>query len=250
MAIFGHKKTTPKDEAADQISQVFDEEFREEMRAQGRLYFERVINENATLFKQDLDATVAHVNTELKQHMARQLDEQFAEIARSNATLRDHITKNLNEKFAEYGKTVEDAQNKALQALSVSTQTLQAQHQQLSASIQKTVADQEATLAAVAKKNEDRIRAMEEAQSAALQTLAASVQALQTQYHQLGELLQKGVVEQQAMLIGAFEKNMAIIVEHYVTAALGDQFDMKAQLPGIIQQMEANKQAIVDDMKL
>jgi hypothetical protein len=43
---------------------------------------------------------------------------------------------------------------------------------------------------------------------------------------------------------------MAQIVEHYLLGALGDQFDMKAQLPSILQQLEENKQAIVDDMKL
>jgi hypothetical protein len=31
---------------------------------------------------------------------------------------------------------------------------------------------------------------------------------------------------------------------------LGDQYDMKAQLPLIIKQMEANRQAMMDDMKL
>ena len=43
---------------------------------------------------------------------------------------------------------------------------------------------------------------------------------------------------------------MARIIEHYLLEALGDQYDLKAQLPAIIQQLETNKQAIVDDMKL
>lgn len=250
MAIFRHKAAPPTDGVADQVGQIFDDDFREEMRANGRLYFERIINENAALFKQDLDATIAHVNTELKQHMARQLDEQVIEIARSNATLREHITKRLDEQFAEYGKTVKDAQDMSLQSLNRSTQALQAQHQQLSASLQKSIADQETILRGVLEENKTRITAMKDAQDGALQSLNSSVQALQTQYQQLSAMLQKGVVDQEAMLVGAFEKNMALIVEHYVLGAVGDQYDMKAQLPAIIQQMEANKQAIVDDMKL
>ena len=43
---------------------------------------------------------------------------------------------------------------------------------------------------------------------------------------------------------------MAAIVERYLLGALGDQYDLKAQLPAIIKQMEENKQAIADDMKL
>jgi hypothetical protein len=52
------------------------------------------------------------------------------------------------------------------------------------------------------------------------------------------------------MLVTAFESNMAQIVEHYLLGALGDQYDLKAQLPSIIKQMEANKDVIVEDMKL
>lgn len=52
------------------------------------------------------------------------------------------------------------------------------------------------------------------------------------------------------MLVDAFEQNMAQIIEHYLLGALGDQYDLKAQLPSIIKQMQDNKQAIVDDMKL
>jgi hypothetical protein len=57
-------------------------------------------------------------------------------------------------------------------------------------------------------------------------------------------------VKQEEALINGFESNMARIIEQYLLGALGDQYDLKAQLPSIIGQMEANKQAIVDDMKL
>jgi hypothetical protein len=47
-----------------------------------------------------------------------------------------------------------------------------------------------------------------------------------------------------------YEENMAKIIEHYVLEALGDQFDLKAQLPYIVAQMEANKQNMAEDMRL
>jgi len=35
-----------------------------------------------------------------------------------------------------------------------------------------------------------------------------------------------------------------------VLQSLGDQFDLKSQLPYIVAQMEANKQNIIEDMRL
>ena len=66
----------------------------------------------------------------------------------------------------------------------------------------------------------------------------------------LTSTLQKNVADQQNMLVDSFQDNMAAIVENYLLGALGDQYDLKAQLPAIIKQMEDNKQAIVDDMRL
>ena len=66
----------------------------------------------------------------------------------------------------------------------------------------------------------------------------------------MAETLEANAAKQQEILAKAFEENMAQVIEHYLLGALGDQYDLKAQLPAIIKQMEENKQAIVDDMKL
>jgi hypothetical protein len=66
----------------------------------------------------------------------------------------------------------------------------------------------------------------------------------------MAERLEANVREQESALVTAFQENMAQTIEHYLPESLGDQYDVKAQLPAIIQQMENNKQAIVDDMKL
>jgi len=254
MGLFQHKnqlqQKSPSDQATDAVERLFDDDFREELRTHGRLYFERVINENAALFKQDLDATVAHINTELRQHIARQLDEQFAEITRTNAELRQHVTNQLDEQFDEYNKTMQNAQELALQALNRSAQALEDQHKQLSLSLEKSVAHQDAMLSGAVEETQAHLAEMKDAQSAALELLNRSVQALQEQHQQLSAMLEKTITDQQARLVDAFEQNMGRIIEHYLLGALGDQYDLKAQLPSIIKQMEANKQAIVDDMKL
>lgn len=187
---------SPEEMAREAAGQVFDDEFREYLRDRGRAYFERIIDENGVLFKQDLDATVAHINTELRQHVARQLDDQFAEISRVNAELREHISKQLEDQFAQFSRTMEGAQEKALESLNRSALALEEQHKQLSA------------------------------------------------------MLEMSINKQQTILVDAFQQNMARIIEHYLLTAVGEKYDLKAQLPSIIQQMEANKQAIVDDMKL
>lgn len=254
MGLFQHKNQpqhkSPADQAADAVEHLFDDDFREELRTHGRLYFERVINENAALFKQDLDATVAHINTELRQHVARQLDEQFAEISRTNAELRQHVSNQLDEQFAEYSKTMQNAQELSLQALERSAKTLEDQHKQLGVALEKSVAHQDAMLTSTVEQSKAHVVEIQDAQAAALESLNRSVQALQEQHQQLSAMLEKTITDQQDRLVDAFEQNMGRIIEHYLLGALGDQYDLKAQLPSIIKQMEANKQAIVDDMKL
>lgn len=252
MGIFQHKQgqKKPDDQAVDAVEGILDDDFREELKGRARLYFDRVINENAALFKQDLDATVAHINTELRQHVARQLDSQFTEITEVNNELKGHITKQLDDRFVEFDKTTKEAQDLALQALGRSAQALEDQHKQLSSALEKSVANQDALLVSAVDENKARIEQMKAAQLAAVESLTHSAQALEEQRKQLNALLEKGIADQQALFIDTFQQNMARIIEHYLLGALGDQYDMKAQLPAIIKQLEANKQAIADDMKL
>lgn len=251
MGLFQHKKPatqqSPEEEALELEQHFFDENFREELRNHGRLYFEKVINQNADLFKKDLDNTVAQVNTELKDHIAKQLDAAIVEV---NNDLKEHVTKRLDDQLAEYSKTLKEAQDTALASLTKSTQALQDQQKELSTTLQKTITDQQALLSSVFDESKSKIKTMNDSQASALQWLAQSAQAMQEQYQQMSTILQKNITEQQDMLISSFETNMARVVEHYLLGALGDQYDLKAQLPSIIQQMETNKQAIVDDMKL
>lgn len=93
-------------------------------------------------------------------------------------------------------------------------------------------------------------KAMHEAQELALGSLQKTAQEVEAQRLQLAEALKKDVAEREAALLKVYEANMAQIVEHYVLLSLGDQFDLKSQLPYIISQMEANKKDIMEDMRL
>lgn len=98
--------------------------------------------------------------------------------------------------------------------------------------------------------NMARMKTMQEAQEAALRSLNRNVEALELQQKQLSVMLKDNVAKQEATIIEAFEENMAQVVEQYLIGTLGDHFDLKSQLPLIIDQMEADKKALSDDMKL
>lgn len=249
MGLFTNKHQTDDKpaEGHEDAQLFFDEYFREELRNRARWYFENIINENAKLFKDDLDATISEVNVSLKDQITSQLREGLEEI---NVELKQHATKQLDERFDEYAKTMKDAQSTALKSLTDNAQSLQDQYKQLGETVQARMAEQEATLTAVIEQNKARVVAMQTAQDAALQALTQSTETLRQQQQQLAASLDKNIAEQQALIIDVFETNMARIIEHYLLGALGDQYDLSAQLPSIIKQMEQNKQAIMDDMKL
>lgn len=93
-------------------------------------------------------------------------------------------------------------------------------------------------------------KAMKEAQELALSTLQKTAAEVEAQRAALATALEKSVSEREAAILKVYEENMAKVIEHYVLQALGEQFDLKAQLPYIIAQVEKNKQNIMEDMRL
>lgn len=291
------KKTSPADEASAVVATVFDEQYREELRKSGREQFKKAVEESAAILKEDLDVTVVHVGTELRDYMTtrldttiahidtelmKRLDERLAESDRITKDAQDLAVQSLNrnaqalhEKYQllsqELQQTIasqeammiatfeenkgritvtEEAQEAALKSLEESARISQEKSEQLSTTLQKNITDQETKLNAVFQENMDRVAATKNAQETVLKSLQDSAQALLEQHEQLSATLEKTIADQKAMMVDVFENNMAQIIEHYLLGALGEQYDLKAQLPSIIKQMEANKQAIADDMKL
>lgn len=251
MGLFQHKQKSddksPIVKVFEDEKNFFDEDFRAEIRDHARNYFEKIISENVVIFKQDLDAAVVEIKTELKEQTMTQLTATIAEV---NGELKERTLKQLDERFAAYGKEMKDAQDATIESLNKTNQEQEQRYKELNEKLQKNVDDQATTISDAAKANTDQVEAMKASQQSALDLLNSSVQALQEQSQQLRTMLQKNIVDQEAMLMTAFQDNMAQIIEHYLLGALGDQFDMRAQLPSIIKQMEENKQAMSDDMKL
>lgn len=93
-------------------------------------------------------------------------------------------------------------------------------------------------------------KAMKEAQELTLAALQKTAAELDSQRRELSDAMQKSATAREAELLKSFEANMAKIVEYYVMQSLGEQFDMRAQLPYIMKQMEDHKKEMMEDMLL
>lgn len=270
MGLFQGKQAAaplPDDELTESVGQFFDGYF-QELNQRGQAQFEARVEEHAAQFKQDLDDTVGRASAELKEYLSRRVDEQIVEmgntmkqaqetaLAAMTKSVEDlqeqhqQLSATLEEQFAQSTNALQSAQATATKSMERTTATLEERHRNLDSALQKNVARQDAMLTTMFEDNKSKVVAMQEAQESALAWLNKSIQALQQQQQQLSTSLQQNVATQEKILVTAFEDNMAQIVEHYLLGALGDQYDLKSQLPSIIHQMEANKQTIVDDMKL
>jgi len=88
-----------------------------------------------------------------------------------------------------------------------------------------------------------------DAKQLATEALNKTQVAIEQQHQILSEQLQAQVAEEKQRLVARFEENMSDIVNHYVLSAIGNQIDLSDQLEFIIGSLEANKQAIVEDIK-
>jgi hypothetical protein len=87
-----------------------------------------------------------------------------------------------------------------------------------------------------------------DAKQLAIESIQKTNVAIDEQRQQLGQQLQKEMMEEKQRVIQRFEINMADIVNHYVLAAIGNQIDLSDQLEYILGELEANKQAILEDI--
>jgi hypothetical protein len=159
-------------EMAEDVEHIFTQEFREELRNHGRLYFDKIINENAMFLQQDLRLTSSQLNDYMKKE----------------------ISSKLQESFGAYEQSMKDAQAAALDAMQ---KTMRATEEQREAMIKRT---------------------------------------------------EELVVAEKDRAVKKFEANMADIVNHYLADAFGNQLSLQDQVGYILGEMEANKEAMKQDM--
>lgn len=88
-----------------------------------------------------------------------------------------------------------------------------------------------------------------DAKQLALESISKTQDALEQQRQTLSKQLATELATEKTRLVKQFEENMADIVNHYVLAAVGDQIDLNDQLEYILAELDANKQAIINDIQ-
>lgn len=87
------------------------------------------------------------------------------------------------------------------------------------------------------------------AKDLALKSIEQTNQAIEQQRIILEKQLKDQTELEKKQIIDRFEKSMASIVNHYLLLAIGNEIDLTSQLDFILQNLEDNKQAIIEDIK-
>ncbi len=88
-----------------------------------------------------------------------------------------------------------------------------------------------------------------DAKQLALGSIEKTVTTIEQQRQVLETQMQTQFQAQKDQVMGQFEKDMASIVNHYILRAIGSQIDLSDQLDYILNELEANKAAILEDIK-
>lgn len=88
-----------------------------------------------------------------------------------------------------------------------------------------------------------------DAKQMALESIGKTQEAIEQQRQMMGQQLIQEIENEKQRLVKRFEDNMADIVNHYVLTAIGDQIDLNDQLEFILADLEANREAIMQDLK-
>lgn len=87
-----------------------------------------------------------------------------------------------------------------------------------------------------------------DAKQLAIDAIEKTNRAVEEERAVLLKQLEQQFADQKARQVKLFEDNMTDVINHYLVAAIGDQIDLSDQLEYIIANLEANKQAIIEDI--
>jgi vacuolar-type H+-ATPase subunit H len=88
-----------------------------------------------------------------------------------------------------------------------------------------------------------------DARQLAIDALQKTNEVIDEQRAHISDQLNAEIAREKERIIKQFQQNMGDIVNHYVVAAIGNQIDLSDQLEYILGDLEANKQAILDDIR-
>lgn len=90
--------------------------------------------------------------------------------------------------------------------------------------------------------------AISDARQLAVESIEKTKTVIDEQRQNLSKQLEEEVEAEKVRRLKRFDENMGAVVNHYVLAAIGNQIDLNDQLEYILGELEANKQAILEDI--
>lgn len=93
-------------------------------------------------------------------------------------------------------------------------------------------------------------QSIQDVQHAAVESINNTVTSAHEQQKLLAQQIQQDTDARKEQIIANFEANMAEVVNFYVLKAVGDQLDLKEQLPYILRQLQSNREDMKKDMWL
>ncbi len=91
--------------------------------------------------------------------------------------------------------------------------------------------------------------AISDAKQMAVESIEKTKATIDEQRQILTKQLEQEVAEEKARRIKRFDDNIAEVVNHYILEAIGNQIDLNDQLEYILGELQANKKAILEDVK-
>lgn len=92
-------------------------------------------------------------------------------------------------------------------------------------------------------------QSIDDAKQLAIDSINKTQSAIEEERQALHDSLAKEFESERERLVKRFEEHMAEIVNHYVLDAVGNEIDLSDQLEYILSEMEANKAALVEDIR-
>lgn len=120
----GNQQLSEEQQVKNAIDNIFNDEFREELKNRGRLHFEKIIGENAMFLQQDLRLTTSQLNEYMK----------------------TEITQKLQEEFAKYEESITDAKDLAIESITKTQDAIEQQRQLMGEQLNREVAAEKARI--------------------------------------------------------------------------------------------------------
>ena len=213
------KSKKQSEQPADVAEQVFDEQYRQELRQMGRDHFKKLLEENSSGIKRDVDAVMEQLTGSLRRHMASQLD---LAITRVNS----EISNGLKEQMTEFGRVSGESQELVIQSLSRNAQAVHEKYQQMSSNLQQVVANQEVMMVGVFQDNQSRVATVQSEQDQALEQLKRNIAEMNQQSESALTQLRQNSDEQSRVLFDIYQQ------------IIGGASQMKQSQDGAIGQLQ------------